>query len=951
MKAHTIFFLLITILITGQGLVTAQVERAAIASDPPMERVRIKPERSIPEKDTVPERVSSPRKNEKERVNAKVEAPAPERHLWGDLDRDGLQDLFVLNQEGNLLFRNLGNGGFEDVTAMAFPEGAGEQGTAFFGDYDGDNLLDLFLFLEEGFILYRNNGNFSFSDVTETLGLPAGLDCERVELKDYDSDGYGDLLVETSDGDRIFRNREGREFGEVDIRGPRRRSGTPGKVPAEPTPGESASPETGSIEFYTLDILYINDNSPGSMGIGVPEVEGGDDAGTQNDIVDGTVTGADISDLSLTGLDIADDSVPPGKVNGFAATLSGDQNFDSGTLFIDAVNHRVGVGSTGPGDTSLHVTGSFLYGCKVENKETSGKRYGIHGESASTTGRGVFGKAGAATGNTIGVVGESVSESGIGVFGFTDGLTGTSTGVYGWIDSDSGSGVLGHADASSGDTIGVEGSCESTSGDGVQGYASASTGETVGVHGWCNSTEGKGILGKALAGTGSTYGVYGESYSTSGTGVYGKAGKTTGNTFGVVGESNSDDGIGVLGFTTSASGDDIAVYGWSDSTAGTGVLGHVDAATGNTIGVEGSCESESGIGVSGIVYASTGSTAGVQGWCESTSGTGVYGVADALTGSNYGVHGKSRSSSGRGVYGEAPSLSGKTVGVYGASSSSSGTGVLGSADAASGFTYGVLGSTGSASGFGVYSKGDMGASGTKSFIQPHPHDPSRQIRFVCLEGNESGTYFRGSSRLEGGRAVIEVPEEFRLVTEDDGLTVQVTPRGLALIGVEEADLERIVIVGDLDVEFDYFVNGVRRGFAGFETMEKNHAWIPEYRDRPYGTQYPEALRMILVKNGILNPDFTPNKKTAARMGWVLRDSEEEGSDPSGGRTRTSFGPAKERVKKQSIRTKVEDARLRSAFEGLDRKSMKAHQETKRGRLNPFRVDARSSEKTRMKEEK
>jgi hypothetical protein len=49
---------------------------------------------------------------------------SPTRHLWGDIDRDGLKDLFVLDPEGNLLFHNLGDGGFRDVTALAFPDGA-----------------------------------------------------------------------------------------------------------------------------------------------------------------------------------------------------------------------------------------------------------------------------------------------------------------------------------------------------------------------------------------------------------------------------------------------------------------------------------------------------------------------------------------------------------------------------------------------------------------------------------------------------------------------------------------------------------------------------------------------------------------------------------------------------------------------------------------------------------
>ena len=35
-------------------------------------------------------------------------------------------------------------------------------------------------------------------------------------------------------------------------------------------------------------------------------------------------------------------------------------------------------------------------------------------------------------------------------------------------------------------------------------------------------------------------------------------------------------------------------------------------------------------------------------------------------------------------------------------------------------------------------------------------DPSKEVRFACLEGNESGTYFRGSSQLVNGVAVIDV---------------------------------------------------------------------------------------------------------------------------------------------------------------------------------------------------
>ncbi len=115
--------------------------------------------------------------------------------------------------------------------------------------------------------------------------------------------------------------------------------------------------------------------------------------------------------------------------------------------------------------------------------------------------------------------------------------------------------------------------------------------------------------------------------------------------------------------------------------------------------------------------------------------------------------------------------------------------------------------------------GDFVASGTKSFVQEHPYDPTKEIRFVCLEGNEAGTYFRGRGRLVGGEFVIEVPEDFALVTDTDGLTVQLTAGGPgADLWVAERGLERIVVKGAKDVEFDYFVNGVRSGYADFETI-------------------------------------------------------------------------------------------------------------------------------------
>ena len=279
------------------------------------------------------------------------------------------------------------------------------------------------------------------------------------------------------------------------------------------------------------------------------------------------------------------------------------------------------------------------------------------------------------------------------------------------------------------------------------------------------------------------------------------------------------------------------------------------------------------IGGGNAAVRGTGALYGLAGETNSSAvpGAGVYGASTPNSGTTYGVFGEAESPTGHGVFGQCNATTGIGFGVAGSSSSTTGRGVSGTALAVSGLNYGVRGFSASAAGWGVFAAGNLGATGTKSFVNPHPSDPSKEIRFVCLEGNESGTYFRGSSRLLGGIATIEVPEDFRMASEDEQLTVQVTARGRArLLWVESRDLSRIVVRGEPDVEFDYFVNGVRRGFLETRTEHPNGSFVPTVRGVPFGSQYPPAIRELLVRNGILNPDFTPNETTAAQMGWKLR---------------------------------------------------------------------------------
>ncbi|HEX9149098.1 MAG TPA: hypothetical protein VF958_08065, partial [Thermoanaerobaculia bacterium] len=182
---------------------------------------------------------------------------------------------------------------------------------------------------------------------------------------------------------------------------------------------------------------------------------------------------------------------------------------------------------------------------------------------------------------------------------------------------------------------------------------------------------------------------------------------------------------------------------------------------------------------------------------------------------------------------------------------------------------GVLGWSNSV---GVYFVNGLAGTGTKSFVEPHPTDASKVIKFISLEGNEAGTYFRGRGRFQNGIAVIEVPSEFRMVTDPDGMGIQVTPIGqMATVAVESIGLERIVVRGSRNVEFFYTVNGVRRAYPNPQIIAENEKFfVPESPD----ARLPEYLsadeRQRLIDNGTYKPDGTVNMETAHRLGWDRR---------------------------------------------------------------------------------
>jgi enediyne biosynthesis protein E4 len=139
---------------------------------------------------------------------------------WGDIDNDGLNDMYVCTMGGfNYLMKNKGEGRFERIQNNQAVKDNGTYLQSSFIDYNNDGWLDIFAptvtslnFVKSAGrpnFLYRNNGTGDFEKATESGLMSDNTNTTCASFADYDNDGDQDLFMTEFFKDNWFYENNG----------------------------------------------------------------------------------------------------------------------------------------------------------------------------------------------------------------------------------------------------------------------------------------------------------------------------------------------------------------------------------------------------------------------------------------------------------------------------------------------------------------------------------------------------------------------------------------------------------------------------------------------------------------------------------------------------------------------------------------------------------------------
>ena len=141
-----------------------------------------------------------------------------------DYNQDGWQDIYLgtYGDSPNILYKNNGDGSFENATeeaGLSYPYSA--HGLTC-GDYNNDGLIDVYVGSYSNATagrLFKNNGDATFTDVAAAVGASGHQDTRNSSWVDYNNDGWLDLFSSHHDfytySNTLLKNTEGTSFEDL----------------------------------------------------------------------------------------------------------------------------------------------------------------------------------------------------------------------------------------------------------------------------------------------------------------------------------------------------------------------------------------------------------------------------------------------------------------------------------------------------------------------------------------------------------------------------------------------------------------------------------------------------------------------------------------------------------------------------------------------------------------